>query len=923
MKKKYLKSVICVLVLVFGINLNAQNSSLWTKTTKERASAKELNFRKSEPSKAQFYNLNINDLKQTLQNAPLRSVVGKNSTLIVKFPMSSGVLEQFKVTEASVMEDALQNQYPNLRSYSGESIENPGTLIRFSVTDKGLHTMLYSPKNGTEFIDPYSKDGTNYIVYSKRDLPALDSGFVCHYENSEEDNERLSNAESSNFNAFDGRLRNFRIAIATTIEYSQFHWMAAGLTALSTEAAKRTAVFDAVVVTLTRNNFVYERDLSVTMTLVANNNAIIFINSDSFNNDDAGTLINQSQTVIDLNIGNANYDIGHTFSTGGGGLAQLNSPCVTGSKARGITGLPAPVGDAYDIDFVAHELGHQYGSPHTFNGSTGSCAGGNRSAANSYEVGSGSTIMAYAGICAPQNVQNNSDAYFHQRSLFLIFNNIFSGNSTCAAQTITGNVVPTSEAGINYTVPISTPYKLTGSSTDPVDGTGTHTYTWEQYDLGTVAGVPVATNTTGPMVRSVEGTANPTRFIPRLTDLRTSNGGGTTWEVLPSVSRNENYRLTVRDNDSRGGNTAVDNMTVNFSNSAGPFRVTSQNTNMIVWTPGTTETITWNVAGTNAGVTASPNVNIRLSTDGGLTYPTILVANTLNDGSQAITVPNLTEPYCRIMVEAATNIFFNINSQDFAIGNYTYTTVNQCIDYTINPMALIPESSTQFTIWNIDVPDSVTITDVNVDVDISHTNSGDLFIAIIPPFVYPGAPTTGSNQLRLASGSCIGPQDLIVTYDAQGTAINCASTNTGDNVLPVGPLDNLNTFNSLGNWRFLATDLTTDGIRATLNSATINICSTSIEPVLSTESFTLEQDGLLIYPNPNNGEFTVNLKSANSNSVSIDVVDIRGRKVFNKNFTASGSLKQTINLGKVQSGMYLISVQDGDRKVTKKIMVNN
>ncbi|PSG90498.1 zinc-dependent metalloprotease [Aurantibacter aestuarii] len=916
MKKKYLKSVLCLLLLVFGFNLNAQNSSLWTKTTKERVSVKELNFRKTEPFQAQFYDLNIIGLKQQLQNAPQRSVVGSASTLIVKFPVASGVLEQFKITEASVMEDALQNQYPTLRSYSGESIENPGTLIRFSVTNKGLHTMLYSPKNGTEFIDPYSKDGKSYIVYSKKDLPALDSGFTCHYENTDEDNERLSNAESLNFNANDGRLRNFRIAIATTIEYSQFHWMAAGLTAASTEAAKRTAVFDAIVVTLTRNNFIYERDLSITMTLVANNNAIIFINSDSFDNNNAGTLINQSQTVIDGAIGSANYDIGHTFSTGGGGLASLNSPCVNGNKARGITGLPAPVGDAYDIDFVAHELGHQYGSPHTFNGNAGNCAGGNRSASNAYEVGSGTTIMAYAGICAPQNVQNNSDAYFHQRSLVLIFNNVFSGASTCANQSVTGNIAPIAEAGVNYTVPISTPYKLTGTSTD-VDGTGSHTFTWEQYDLG-ASGIPVATNTGGPMVRSFEGTSNPTRFIPNLNSLLTSNGGGTTWEVLPSVNRTQNFRLTVRDNDSRGGNTAVDNMTVTFSNSAGPFRVTSQNVvNSIVWTPGTTETITWNVAGTNAGVTASPNVNIRLSTDGGLTYPTILATNTLNDGSHTITVPNITAPYCRVMVEAATNIFFNINSQDFAIGNYTYTTVNQCVDYTINPNTSVPESNTQFTVFNINVPDSATITDVNVGTNLTHNNSGDIFIAVIPPF--------NTTQVRMVSGACVGPQNaVIVSYDDEGAATNCADTDNNDAVLPVEALNVFDGQNSAGNWRYLITDINIgDGNIATLNSATINICSTSVEPVLSTSDFTLEDDGLLIYPNPNNGEFTVSLSSAKSNSVSIDVLDIRGRKVFSNNFDANGSLKQTINLGKVQSGMYLISVQDGNNKITKKIMINN
>jgi len=294
-----------------------------------------------------------------------------------------------------------------------------------------------------------------------------------------------------------------------------------------------------MIVTMNRVNGVFENELSVTMTFVANNKDVIFINSDNFTNDDASLLIDESQVEIDALIGDASYDIGHTFSTGGGGLAQLT----------------APIGDSYDIDFVAHEMGHQFGAPHTFNGSTGGC-GSNRTASNAYEPGSGSTIMAYAGLCGAQNVQSQSDAYFHQKSLQMMWNNIIFGASNCAAQIVTGNTAPIAEAGPNYTIPISTPYKLTGSATD-VDGLGTLTYTWEQYDLGP-AGVPTETTAEGPLVRSYLGTNNPVRYIPRLPDFL-ATGGSTLWEKLPAINRELNFRLTVRDNDNRGGQTAVDN----------------------------------------------------------------------------------------------------------------------------------------------------------------------------------------------------------------------------------------------------------------------------------------------------------------------------------------------------------------------------
>jgi hypothetical protein len=225
----------------------------------------------------------------------------------------------------------------------------------------------------------------------------------------------------------------------------------------------------AIVTSVNRVVGVYEKEVATRMILVANNNLVEFLdaNTDPFNgNNSAGILINESQTVNDANIGFANYDVGHTFSTGGGGLAQLNSPCGP-SKARGITGLPTPTGDAFDIDFVAHEIGHQFGGSHTFNGQQGNCSGGNRSAASAYEPGSGTTIQAYAGICGSDNLQPNSDPFFHARSFDQISNFVFAGGA-CGVISNTGNNLPVVSLLPNngLSIPISTPFTLTGTATD-------------------------------------------------------------------------------------------------------------------------------------------------------------------------------------------------------------------------------------------------------------------------------------------------------------------------------------------------------------------------------------------------------------------------------------------------------------------------
>ena len=883
MRKNYFKNILIAVLMIFTLNIFAQEGrSFWTESSKENASRKQLNFRKTEPTKAQFYKLNLEALKTYLVDAPNRKNDINASEKLVSFPTSDNTFETYSVMEASVMEETLQQKYSNIRTYVGKSIDNPTNTMRFSITPQGLHTMSFVSGKGLEFIDPYTKDAGQYIVYAKKDLPRLDTAWTCDFEDDEVSIEGKSSSVNTMFNANDGMMREFRLALACTIEYAQFHWSAAGLTAGDSVAARKAAVLAAMVVTINRNNFIYERDLSVTMTLVANNESIIFINSDSFSNDNAGALINESQTVIDSNIGFSNYDIGHTFSTGGGGLAQLNSPC-TSNKARGITGSPAPVGDPYDVDYVAHEMGHQYGSTHTFNGSTGNCA--------------------------PQNVQLNSDAYFHQKSLEMMWANITVGNSTCASQTATGNSAPTANAGANYTIPALTPYRLTGSSTD-IDGTNSHTYTWEQYDLG-AAGLPEETNTSGPLVRSFEGTDNPTRYIPRMEDILSNGGISTTWEKLASVNRSINYRLTVRDNDPVGGQTAVDAMTATVNAAAGPFVVTSQNTQGITWLTGETRTITWNVAGTTSNGVDTANVNILLSTDGGQNFDTVLASNVPNDGSHDIIVPNVFGPYSRVMVEGAGNIFFNINSEDIQVNASINTT---CITYSsgnVNiPIPDGPAANTQGApIFNtINIPDPGNVDEILVSVDVTHSWIGDLVIQVSDP--------NGSEFTNVWARSCNDTQygDINVTFDDNAAPINCATPTQGT-YAPAAPLSVFNGLDQLGDWQIAMADFY-NGDTGTLNSWSIDLCSTTITN-LSTEEFSLS--GLSIFPNPNNGQFTI--KFNNAKDVKLEVYDVRGRAVLSQDYNVSGQFNETINLGSVQSGMYLLKVNNGGKTITKKIIV--
>ncbi|MEM9679056.1 MAG: reprolysin-like metallopeptidase [Bacteroidota bacterium] len=908
MNYKYIKKALLVSAILCSTLAFAQSSnSMWERVDAQKARQSEQFYRKTVPFKETFYQLDISALKSALSNVGDRFSSNKVEVML---PSNNGKFYRYSVSEASILDPVLQAQHPDIRSYVAQGIDNPTELVRFSITPKGFHAMIMGTGRSAVFIDPFSKNENIYTVYSRRDLEARSFGFECGVVDEEVERNAEETSEFAR-NADDGNLRTYRLALACTGEYAAFHVAQAGVGG-GTDAQQRAAVLAAMNVTMTRVNGIYERDLSITMTLVPNNN-IIFLNgaTDPFNNNSAGILINQSQSVIDSFIGNANYDIGHTFSTGGGGLAGLGVSCEAGNKARGITGLPAPVGDAYDVDFVAHELGHQFGAPHTFNGSTGNC-GAQRTASNAYEPGSGTTIMAYAGICGAQNVQNNSDAYFHQKSLQVIWDDI-NAFPTCALQTPTGNSAPTSNAGANFTIPAGTPYKLTGSSTD-IDGTGTHTYTWEQYDLGP-QGAPSATSPTAPIVRSFEGTSNPTRFIPNLPELLNNGGTSTDWEILTLISRTMNYRLTVRDNDSRGGQTAVDEMTITVNNASAFFSVTSQNTSGISWDVGTTQTVTWNVAGTTGNGINEANVNILLSTDGGLNFDTVLAANTPNDGSQDIIVPNVSSVNCRIMVEAANNIFFNVNSQAFAVGasltcnDYEANNVNAAIPDGLGTMGPV-QGPPLFDTLN--VPDDVTIESMTVTVDISHTFIGDFIIQLQHPDIV----TDNSLFVNIYVGECGSNDDLSVTFEDGAAAITCATPTTGT-VSPSNPLSLFDGLSSQGDWTIAIVDFFA-GDTGTLNSWSLEFCTTS---GLSVEDEELLSD-LSIYPNPNNGAFNVSFNPRSGEDITIDVYDIQGRTIFSKSFNSVSRFEEAIRLNNAQSGVYLMRISEGRQEVTKKIVVN-
>lgn len=643
-----------ILIFASSSRQTSANEGLW-RDVPENQFRGEVSHRLIIPDQYRTLQADTIQLQAVLNQAPPEnSDAGRDGAVILSLPLPDGEYGRFQIVTSPVMAPELTAKFPEIKTYVGQGIDDPTAAARLDWTPHGFHGMILSA-NGTIFIDPYSQGNiTNYISYDKKaftpantlpELPPIDIPNSLTTARQPLDTNLSANTSGS-------QLRTYRLAVAATGEYTAFH----GGTVSLGQAA--------IVTAINRVTGIYEREVAVRLTLVANNSLLVYTNgaTDPYTNDDGFAMLSQNQTNINAVIGSANYDVGHVFSTGGGGIANVGVICNGSFKAGGVTGLPSPTGDPFYVDYVSHELGHQFSALHTFNSTTGSCFG-NRTSSTAYEPGSATTIMGYAGICGADNIQFSGDDYFHTISFDQIRNHVTAGSgSSCGTVTATGNTPPVADAGTGgFTIPINTPFMLTGAGSDANEDA--LTYSWEQFDLG-AGGSPDGPTGNAPIFRSFIATSSPTRTFPQMSDI--VNNTHTLGEILPSYARSLNFRLTVRDNRTGGGGVDYDTLSFDVTDAAGPFLVTGPNT-AVSWTGSSSATISWDVANTDQAPVSCAAVNLLLSTDGGWTYPITLLSGTANDGTQLITVPNLSTSTARVKVECTDNIFFDISDENFTI----------------------------------------------------------------------------------------------------------------------------------------------------------------------------------------------------------------------------------------------------------------
>lgn len=882
------------------LNLWSKNDQYFTKISPHHRS-------KLNDGHLTFYNLKRSVLEKKLKG------LNQEDKIEMLFPNSKGDLIAFSVKESSMFALGLAKKYPQIKTYKGVGIDDPLTTIRFSLSQIGLHALLHDNNSQAYYIEPENNETEVYKIFDREYHGKNKIGLDCLTESTsnsdtnESSSKHSNRSVSNNVNLFeDSKLRTFRLALSCTGEYANL------FKGSGTEEQQKANVLAEMTKAINRVNEIYERDLGIRLVFVDNMDDVIYLDPSS---DPWATEYNtKTAETLDDVIGVNNYDIGHNFNTSDGGSAGCIG-CVckqvsqsSSHKGRGYTGLPDPTGDPFYIDYVCHEMGHQFGAYHTMN----KCDRGNQFTGSEVEPGSGSSIMGYAGICDP-NVQFNSDAHFNYVNIKQIANYVINETGASCAEVIPiANHPPVANAGPDYTIPTNTPFVLTGSASD-ADGLNSLTYNWSQNDPNFPPGntAPQSDWGEGALYRSLLPSSSPKRYFPELRHV--VNGKiRTTWEVTPSVARTLNFAFIVRDNgsglsgDDGVGQLDADLMKVTVVETGSPFDVTSQ-TERHSWDVGTLETVTWNVAGTNTNGINVSHVDILMSVNDGETFDISLAENVPNTGSYDITVPDLKGFGFKIMVKARDNIFYAINEGFVEIG---YFVNRSCFTFENTTTYNIPDNTDNYAIESsVNVPSKTgKLVDVNITLDVNHSYIGDLEIALVNP--------EGTMVELMKRRDCTSQNNLKVVFDHEGEPFECSNTNNFSNYSSFK--DPINTFYDKlaeGDWTLKIGDHGPGDV-GILNNWSMELCFEEIElsnAFISTIDFEL-------YPNPAKSKLFINVQSQFNDLLQIKLFDVNGRLIYNENKTSNSN--NSIDVSSFVRGIYFLEVSQNNLTKVKRVILN-
>ncbi len=864
------------LIFILNGNVSAQNplhSNYVLKGEKQL-------FRGKLPRVYKFYGLNWSFLDRKLKDLPDYKS-STSSGVFLELPYNiQGKTDVFEMYTYQVMDEELQSKYKEIKTFLGKS--KNGRTLYLVKTPEMVSMVILNPASSTFQIQPYNE--STWIAFSTED-DWFEGDYFCGFDEAQQNFEKSARIMSS-LPQSDGILREYRMAVAATAFYSNYHLSRHGIPDSAPDATKKSVVLSEIIRALVRLNSVFERDLSVHFNLVANNDRLIFLDTAT---DPQRNHNLRPKQVIDSVIGPGNYDLGHTWDTISRGYygRALYPVCFPGASfCKG----DAVERDRFIIKVVAHETGHNFGAMHTFSYNCGYYT-------NSVEAGAGATIMSYVGGCRHipnANYKKNAYDRFNFKSIKEMYNRTLNSSSDCSTRTPISHSTPSISSISDKYIPKLTPFRLPAFGSDP-DG-DVLTYVWDEEDsapywLDSIS----STNRQGPLFRTFDATRSHYRYFPNIDSLVLANKTSTKWEKLPAVERDIHFNVTVKDNHPGEGQFANEEVTLHVDTTAGPFRITNILTDE-TWYPGDSRTITWDVANTDNALVNCQYVDIYFSADGGYHLTNLLADHVPNTGSYTITVPAISTPKGKIFVLAENNYFLAVSRGNIKVGDHMTT----CgLDYISSPSANIPDDDLFGLTDTINVPDNFIIEDLNVTVDISHADVGELNIWLISP--------EGISSL-MYFGNCHNNR-LQMTFDEETS--NYLRCMAGDTVTSLNPFnERLTKFYqhpSAGKWVLKIRD-TIPNQTGILNSWTLSFCSKGNVVKVSNETF----KNVKVYPNPNSGEFMVEFPVEGiDEKVKLRLFDLTGRVVFEQVFMPEESFIRKKVKFEGGKGNYVLQILSG------------
>lgn len=665
--KKQKRTLALAALCFLAVALNAQAQNFFQSVSESEIALRGGTVRDFFPKKYQTYRLDYAAAKTALQTAPWEfTPAAREQKCVMALPLPDGTMEDFSVWQVAMMDAELAAQYPDIRTYAGQSLRTPGRTVRFSCTPRGFRAMLMQPDLGVGYVEPHTwGQDEYYIAYDRADLPQRDnqklgtgwlpSTTATATATATAPEMYAPPAEARGQLLDQVQLKVYRYIAAATGEFSQDH---GGTKPLALAAVTEYTNFVSAI---------FERDVNLRLQLASATQNVIFLNpsTDPYPGTTVEGWIAVNSDVLNQYCNFNSHDVGHVYARYiSGGAAGMGGTGVCGTnKARGCS---AGNGNGDYGDFflrvIGQEVGHQLNSGHSWNSCGG---GGGRAGQSAFEPGSGSTIMSYHGSCGSDNVDGPAIQGYHSGSIEEIKQFYTEGTgSTCGTLLPSTNNPPvvTLPYQDNFFIPIKTPFELNGSATDP-DGDQLF-YVWEGIDAGPEMPLGQQQGSSAIFRTYAPGSAT-NRYFPRLSTIL--NNGNYNAEILPEYTRDVTLRFVARDNRPDGGGIAWADVAFKSWGDAGPFLVTSPNTASAVWNIGEYVNVTWDVANTFSAPVNCKKVNIRLSTDGGQTYPITLASGVENDGTHYVLVPNNPTSTARMRVDAADNVFFDISNANFKI----------------------------------------------------------------------------------------------------------------------------------------------------------------------------------------------------------------------------------------------------------------